>query len=79
MGTSDLPRVGTVKLYCCQCEDIYNPKSSVHGSVDGAFFGTTFPHLFLMTYPSLKSDLGNAPLERYKGRIFGFAIHAGDQ
>jgi len=39
-----------VKLYCPNCCDIYTPASSRFQSVDGAFFGTTFAHLFLQTY-----------------------------
>lgn len=43
-----------VKLYCPKCQDLFYPRSRFQGSVDGAYFGTTFPHLFLMTYPSLR-------------------------
>lgn len=32
------------------CQDIYFPRSKYQGNIDGAYFGTTFPHLFLMTY-----------------------------
>jgi casein kinase II subunit beta len=42
-----------VKLYCGRCEDLYSPKSSRHGSIDGAYFGTTFPHLLFLVYPTL--------------------------
>ena len=28
--------------------------SSVGADVDGAYFGTTFPHLFLMTFPQVR-------------------------
>eukprot|EP00249_Psilotum_nudum_P021327 c28068_g1_i2 orf=3-788(-) len=51
VGQSDIPRTSTVKIYCPKCEDIYYPRSKYQGNVDGAYFGTTFPHLFLMTYP----------------------------
>ena len=40
--------------------------------IDGAYFGTTFPHLFLMTYPTLRPMA--APLPVYVPRIFGFRI-----
>ncbi|KAL8141426.1 hypothetical protein V2J09_007447 [Rumex salicifolius] len=54
VGQSDIPRSSTVKIYCPKCEDVYYPRSKYQGSVDGAYFGTTFPHLFLMTYPNAK-------------------------
>ncbi|KAL5488096.1 CKB1 [Sanghuangporus weigelae] len=49
-GRSDLPGLDTVKLYCPNCNDIYTPPSSRYQGVDGAFFGTTFAHLFFQTY-----------------------------
>ncbi|KAK0566959.1 casein kinase 2 regulatory subunit [Tilletia horrida] len=49
-GRSDLPGLETVKLYCPNCMDCYQPPSSRFSGVDGAYFGTTFPHLFLQTY-----------------------------
>ena len=53
VGLSDIPYQKAVKLYCPKCEDIYSPKSNRHGSIDGAYFGTTFPHLLLMVHPQL--------------------------
>ncbi|KAJ7862238.1 casein kinase II, regulatory subunit [Mycena olivaceomarginata] len=47
--------VGLVDLSCGRCEDLYSPKSSRHGSIDGAYFGTTFPHLLYLVYPELLS------------------------
>lgn len=52
-GRSDQPGLDTVKLYCPNCGDIYSPPSSRFQGVDGAFFGTTFPHLFYQTYREL--------------------------
>ncbi|KAG8803140.1 casein kinase 2 regulatory subunit, partial [Serendipita sp. 399] len=49
-GRSDMPGVDTVKLFCPNCNDIYTPSSSRFSGVDGAFFGTTFAHLFFHTY-----------------------------
>lgn len=53
VGLSDIPYQKSVKLYCPRCEDIYSPKSNRHGSIDGAYFGTTFPHMLLMVYPQM--------------------------
>ncbi|KAG0504759.1 hypothetical protein M758_N020000 [Ceratodon purpureus] len=72
MGQSDVPRTSTVKIYCPKCEDIYYPRSKYQGNIDGAYFGTTFPHLFLMTYPYIKPS---KPTQTYTPRIFGFKLH----
>ncbi|TYH41954.1 hypothetical protein ES332_D11G030000v1 [Gossypium tomentosum] len=72
VGQSDFPRSSTVKIFCPRCEDIYCPRSKYQGNIDGAYFGTTFPHLFLMTYSHLK------PLKAsqiYVPRVFGFKLH----
>ncbi|KAK6920406.1 Casein kinase II, regulatory subunit [Dillenia turbinata] len=71
VGQSDIPRSSTVKIYCPKCEDIYYPRSKYQGNIDGAYFGTTFPHLFLMTYGHLKPQKAT---QSYVPRIFGFKI-----
>ncbi|KAH9481893.1 Casein kinase II subunit beta-2 [Psilocybe cubensis] len=53
VGLTDIPYEKSVKLFCGRCEDLYSPKSSRHGSIDGAYFGTTFPHLLFLVYPTL--------------------------
>ncbi|CAL9077828.1 unnamed protein product [Musa hybrid cultivar] len=72
VGQSDIPRSSTVKIYCPKCEDIYYPRSKYQGNIDGAYFGTTFPHLFLMSYGHLKPQ---KPSQRYVPRVFGFKLH----
>jgi hypothetical protein len=49
---ADIPRQSTVKLFCPRCEDVYYPRSKYHGNLDGAYFGTTFAHLFQLSYPA---------------------------
>ena len=61
MGLTDVPYQKSVKLYCGRCEDLYSPKSSRHGSIDGAYFGTTFPHLLFLVYPSLVPPKSGPP------------------
>ncbi|XP_061358948.1 casein kinase II subunit beta-1-like isoform X1 [Gastrolobium bilobum] len=72
IGQSDIPSSSTVKIYCPRCEDIYYPRSKYQGNIDGAYFGNTFPHLFLMTYGNLKPQ---KPSESYVPRVFGFKVH----
>lgn len=74
VGLTDAPYVKSVKLFCGRCEDIYSPKSSRHGSIDGAYFGTSFPHLLFLVYPTLippkfgPSDVGRIGEEGTKRR-----------
>ncbi|KAG4206347.1 hypothetical protein ERO13_A03G003600v2 [Gossypium hirsutum] len=72
VGQSDIPRSSTVKIYCPRCEDIFYPRSKYQGNTDGAYFGTTFPSLFLMTYQHLKPQKAT---QSYVPRVFGFKIH----
>lgn len=72
VGLSDMPFKEKVKLYCPRCEDIYCPKSRKHGKLDGAYFGTSLPHMLFLNYPANRP----APSEqRYVPKIFGFKVH----
>ncbi|CAO3626838.1 unnamed protein product [Cunninghamella blakesleeana] len=71
IGVSDLPKTKSIKLYCCQCVDIYNSLSATHCHLDGAYFGTSFPHLLLQAYPSL---LPTTPKQTYVPKIYGFKL-----
>ncbi|CAL5345449.1 unnamed protein product [Camellia sinensis] len=72
VGQSDIPCSSTVKIYCPKCEDIYYPRSKYQGNIDGACFGTTFPHLFFITYGHLKPQKAT---QSYVPRVFGFKVH----
>lgn len=61
MGLTDVPYEKSVKLYCGRCEDIYSPKSSRHGSIDGAYFGTSFPHMLFLVYPHMIPQKSGIP------------------
>ena len=73
MGQHDVPNCSNVKLYCAKCEDIYNPKSSRHNSIDGAYFGTSFHNILFQVYPAL---MPQKTQRRYEPRIYGFRVHA---
>lgn len=72
VGLSDLPRCYSVNIYCPRCQELYYPRASKHGNIDGAFFGTTFAHLFLLQNPDL---LPPKSQESYVPRIYGFRIN----
>lgn len=73
MGLSDRLGVDSVKLYCMRCEDIYLPKSTAHNNLDGAFFGTSFPQLYIL---SNKVELPpyEERVNKFVPRIFGFKL-----
>jgi casein kinase II subunit beta len=73
IGLTDLPRKKSMRLYCPKCEDIYIPPSRRHQSLDGAYFGTTFPHMLFQVHPEL---LPQKVIQRYVPKIFGFKIHS---
>lgn len=49
----------TVKLYCPGCKDIYVPRSSVHAYLDGAYWGSSFPGVFLNNFKELDEYCDN--------------------
>lgn len=72
MGLSDVPNLKPVKLWCARCEDMYNPKSSRHATIDGAYFGTSFHNILFQVYPSL---VPTKSTERYTPKVYGFKVH----
>lgn len=72
VGPADAPRLHTVKLFCPRCRDVYHARHPRHAALDGAYWGTTFPHLLCQTYPDL---LPPPPAAFYTPRIFGFKVH----
>lgn len=71
VGLSDSIGQGGTKVFCPRCKEVYCPKSSRLEVLDGAFFGTSFPHLFFLTYPHLRPGTGP---RNYIPRIFGFKV-----
>lgn len=72
-GLSDNAHTQSVKLYCGKCEDLYNPKSSRHANIDGAYFGTSFQNILFQVYPAL---IPEKTIRRYEPKVFGFKVHA---
>lgn len=72
VGLSDLPRNYTVNVFCPRCHGLFFPKSTRQANIDGAYFGTTFPHLYLMTHPDM---VPAKPTQTYHPRVYGFKVN----
>mmetsp|Transcript_2727 Transcript_2727/g.3884 ORF Transcript_2727/g.3884 Transcript_2727/m.3884 type:complete len:354 (+) Transcript_2727:133-1194(+) len=72
-GIYDHPSKEKVKVYCPKCGQVYGvPTNPGEQGLDGSFFGTTFPHLFFLTFNRL---IPEPCTETYIPRVFGFKIH----
>lgn len=68
---TDQLRKSRVKIFCPQCQDVYNAKKKCK-DIDGAYFGPSFPHLFLQTFLDLNPKYKKI---YYAPRISGFKIY----
>ena len=76
--------VSKVKVYCPRCQDIFVPKGQrsafATGSkgckvnLDGAYFGTSFPYIFLMNFTNEDAIIPASKPEKYEQRIYGFKM-----
>lgn len=72
VGLSDKLKTSRFKTFCPRCEEVYLPKFR-NVNIDGAYFGTSFPHAFLMHYKSAVILPPKTFL--YEPQIFGFKVH----
>ena len=59
-------------MYCARCQDVYLPQKAKFDGIDGAFFGTSFAHMFVVNYPLLFIK----PKQEFTGTIYGFKMHS---
>lgn len=71
IGLSNIPKISSVKLYCNNCINVYDPNNSL-SQLDGCSFGNTFPHLLVLTF---KDKFNRKKYGNYVPRIFGFKIY----
>jgi casein kinase II subunit beta len=77
LGQSDIPHKTTINIFCPRCRQVYFPRSVREANIEGAFFGTTFCHLFLLTFPEYviaDQPRKNTEEKLSGGRIYGFRI-----
>lgn len=73
-GLSDTPGEHTVRLYCPSCQDLYMPQSSRFLSLEGAYWGTSFPGVFLKHFKELEDYVERKTKDVYELKVFGFRI-----
>ncbi|CAM9771280.1 unnamed protein product, partial [Laminaria digitata] len=71
VGETDRPMQNSVKVFCPRCGDLYLPSAHVR-ACDGAFWGTTLPHLLLLGWPELRTAPNTS---KYVPRAYGFKVH----
>jgi casein kinase II subunit beta len=71
VGSSDKLRTSRLKVFCPRCEEIYLPKYK-NVNIDGSFYGTSLPHIFLATYP--EAIILPPKIYFYEPKIFGFRL-----
>jgi len=74
---TDKPRTSRVKVFCPRCEESYMPNrhiSSRSGNInlDGSFFGTSLPHIFLKHFSS--AFVVPPKIYHFSPKIFGFQV-----
>ncbi len=67
IGMSEDLSISRVKVYCPKCQEVYIPRLRFV-DVDGAYFGCSFPHIFLQTFPELRPGLSAI---NYFPKIYG--------
>ena len=75
IGVSDQPNVDSVKLYCPNCDDIYN--SELFKDIDGCHFGTSFPMMLMLSYSDIFATYFDQQKEIKKSsiKLYGFNVH----
>ena len=72
VGLSDILRTSRFKMFCPRCEECYLPKfRSIN--IDGAYFGTSLPHIFLKHYP--EAIILPPKIYFYEPKIYGFKVY----
>ncbi len=85
MGCKDIPYLplglsndygkSETKVYCYNCENIYNARGNLR-KVDGSAWGTSFAHFLILSFPY---HFEKKQSEKYVPRIFGFQISEVDE
>lgn len=73
VGLSSVLGDECVVMYCANCEDIFRFPQSIF--LDGAFYGTSFPLFFLLSFPEF---IPKSRGVNYVPKVFGFQLKEND-
>lgn len=76
VGLSNEPHKSGTKVYCYNCASMYEPTRSDLKKLDGCAWGTSFPHLLLLTYPYHFEKTISDP---FVPRVYGFQVADPDE
>ena len=71
-GVSSKTEEDSMKWFCPNCSDLYEPKNEELGKIDGAWFGPNYVKGFLNEFPGI---IPADPAEAFEPRIFGFRLY----
>ena len=71
-GSNDQLGVSHLQLFCPNCNDIYKSIDPDIKILDGAYFGSSWVHLFIQNYKDIVPE--TLP-EKYVPRLFGFKLY----
>jgi len=72
VGLSDALKTSRFKVFCPRCEEVYLPKFR-QVNIDGAYFGSSFPHSFIKHYPD--AIILPPKVYYFEPKIYGFKIY----
>jgi casein kinase II subunit beta len=73
-GLSEEVGVSVLRMFCPRCKEVYVSDDRISESIDGAYFGSSWVHLFLQKYERESRAVSRGELKKPKIRLFGFKI-----
>ena len=70
-GCSEVEGEGSLKMFCPNCGDVYDPDSPDLNKIDGAYFGPSWVHIFMQQHSEV---VPHSPPRVYVPRVFGFKL-----
>jgi casein kinase II subunit beta len=77
-GPNDEIGVSMLRMFCPQCREVYVADDEISHSIDGAYFGPSWIHLFVQRYEKELGVVPRAGLKKPNLRLFGFEIECRD-
>jgi casein kinase II subunit beta len=77
-GPNDEIEVSMLRMFCPECREVYVADDEISHSIDGAYFGPSWIHLFVQRYERKLRVVPHGELKKPNLRLFGFEIECRD-